>query len=60
MKTRPQATKCSRDAVFLHINRQRALGENMIRGTDSPAPIELIVTAVMVLAVLFSHSRGWL
>lgn len=60
MKTRPQATKCSRDAVLLHIYRQRALGENMIHGSDSPKAIELIVTAVMVVAVLFSHARGWI
>lgn len=60
MKTRPQATRCNRAGVLLHISRQRALGENMIRGTDAPASIELIVTAVMVLAVLFSHSRGWI
>lgn len=60
MKTRPQATKCSRDAVLLHISRQRALGQNMIHGSDKPKAMELIMTAAMVIAVLFSHARGWI
>lgn len=57
---RPQATRCNRPDVLLHIARQRALGENMIKGSDSPKKIELIVTAVAVLAVLVAHSQGWL
>lgn len=57
---RPQATKAIRPQVLLHISRQRNLGERMIQDHDSPRWSELAVTAVLVLAVLFGHARGWL
>lgn len=58
MKT--QATKASPAQVRQHIQRQRCLGERMIGDNDEPRPFELFVTAVVVLAVLFGHARGWL
>jgi hypothetical protein len=58
MKT--QATKASDAQVRLHIARQRELGENMIPGADMPHWSELAITAALVLAVLFAHSRGWM
>jgi hypothetical protein len=60
MKKRPQATRANRAQVFLHISRQRALGANMLRGSDRPRVIELVVTAVLVITILFAHARGWL
>lgn len=55
-----QATKASPAQVRLHIARQRALGERMVGDHDGPRAFELFVTAVIVLAVLFAHGRGWL
>jgi len=57
---KPMATKGTRPEVLLHISRQRALGERMIGDRDQPHWSELAVTAVLVLAVLFCESRGYL
>lgn len=32
----------------------------MIGDQDQPKPFELLVCAVLVLAVLISHARGWI
>ena len=58
--SRAQATKASRPQVLLHISRQRNLGERMIGDRDQPKPFELLVCAVLVLAVLFCNARGYL
>lgn len=57
---RPQATRANSALVRLHIARQRALGPNMIRGSDQPRTVELLVCAVLIIAVLFANGRGWL
>jgi hypothetical protein len=57
---RAQATKASRPQVLLHISRQRNLGEQMIPDHDRPRALDLVVTAVLVLAVLFANARGWM
>lgn len=57
---RPQATRANSALVRLHIDRQRALGVNMIRGSDKPRPIELYVTALLVITVFICHAKGWL
>lgn len=43
------ATKGNRAQVQQHIRRQRALGEQM-QGFDRARPIELIVTALVLIA----------
>lgn len=58
MKT--QATKDSRAQVELHIERQKKLGERMIHDNDEPTVIDLIVTAMFVLAVLAAWAMGWM
>lgn len=57
---RPQATKASQKNVLLHIARQRALGQNMIHGADRPRALDLVVTAILVIAVLLANARGWI
>lgn len=57
---KPQATRCNRAAVLLHISRQRALGQNLIKGTDKPRALELVVTGLLVVTMLFAHARGWI
>lgn len=57
---RVQATKASHELVRLHIERQKNLGELMIGDHDRPRWFELVVTAVLVLSVLFANARGWL
>lgn len=58
MKT--QATKATRAQVEHHIERQRALGEGLIDDTDEPTALDLIVTAMFVLAVLAAWAMGWM
>lgn len=57
---RPQATKASTPAVQLHIQRQRALGENLIPGNDRPRLVEILaVSAVVIAALAVAAHRGW-
>lgn len=56
---RPQATKAKRPEVLLHISRQRALGENLIPGSDKPGKWDLIATIAMVALIGFGSIRGW-
>lgn len=57
---KPMATKGTRPEVLLHISRQRTLGERLIGDHDRPRMLDLVVTTVLVLAVLFSYARGWI
>lgn len=48
-----QATRATRAQVELHIKRQKRYGERMTRFIDSPRPIELIATGLVLLAVFY-------
>lgn len=50
---RKQATKANRTQVELHIRRQRRLGERMIGDNDQPTRLELAVTGLAIVAVIF-------
>jgi len=59
-KPQPQATKANRAQIYLHIERQRALGESLIDDDDEPTWFELAATAMVVLAVLAAWAMGWM
>lgn len=50
---RKQATKANRAQVELHIQRQRRLGERMIGDNDQPTRLELAVSGLVILALIF-------
>lgn len=55
-----QAEKANRAQIELHIIRQKKLQERMIHDNDEPTAIDLIVTAMFVLAVLAAWAMGWM
>lgn len=50
---RNQATKANPAQVAQHIARQRRLGERMIGDNDQPTKLELLVSGVVLLALIF-------
>lgn len=52
MSVHKQATKANPAQVYLHIQRQRALGERMIGDHDQPGKWELIVTLAIIVAIV--------
>ena len=54
-----QAKRASTEAVKAHIARQKALGENNIRGADRVRWPELIGTAIAVGILVASTFHGW-
>lgn len=54
-----QAKRASSEAVKAHIARQKALGENNIRGADRARWPELIGTAIAVGILVASTFHGW-
>lgn len=51
MTKRPQAERCNRAQVHLHIRRQRALGERLIGDHDRPRRIDLLITGLTLIAL---------
>lgn len=56
---KPQATKAAPAQVRLHINRQRALGQNSIPGSDKPSKWDLLATLAVIALIGFGSLKGW-
>lgn len=56
---RKQATRDNAAQVYLHIQRQKALGERMIHDDDEPTGFETLATLAVVGLILFGTFKGW-
>lgn len=56
---RRQATRANSAQVDLHIQRQKALGQNAIPGSDKPSKWDLLATLAMVVLIGYGSLKGW-